>query len=491
MVATHILVTTLLVGCLVVEGRRPRVVTDTRPPTSDYPTFVEEYITQPVDHFRFGNATWQHRYLVNDQQWTGKGRLPNGCKGPILFYTGNEGAIEGFWYASGFVVSTLAEKWGALVVFGEHRYYGKSMPFGEKSLSADNVVYLSAEQALADYANLITSLKDRLGATNCPVLSFGGSYGGTLTTFFRAKYPHIVAGGLAASAPIGYYDPLHWAEHGVTSYTWIDIVNKVYRDAGCFEQVVSAREAIANTAKTPAGRAALQKKFKMCSLPPNWEDLVYYFTDAIETLPQEDYPYPIHPRPAWPINATCEVFKSSSDLLDAAATVLSWYYPPGEKGCVEQAAGAGGIPGGGPPTLGDFGDSWGYQSCTETLHEFDGRGVRDFDFSMDDVNAACQGWYKVTPRPTWLTLNYGGYALNSNASTVTNVIWSNGLRDPWHGGGFLVQNKESCPVLLMPSGAHHVDLRLPNSTADPADITAVRAQEEAILRKWVLQAARA
>jgi len=34
-------------------------------------------------------------------------------------------------------------------------------------------------------------------------------------------------GGLAASAPVGYYDTRRWAAHGVTDFTWSDIVTKV------------------------------------------------------------------------------------------------------------------------------------------------------------------------------------------------------------------------------------------------------------------------
>ena len=36
--------------------------------------------------------------------------------------------------------------------------------------------------------------------------------------------------GLAASAPIGYYDPQHWSAHSVDEFTWSDIVNRVYRE---------------------------------------------------------------------------------------------------------------------------------------------------------------------------------------------------------------------------------------------------------------------
>ena len=42
--------------------------------------------------------------------------------GPLLFYTGNEGAIEGFYDNTGFLFE-LAQEFSALIVFAEHVSY--------------------------------------------------------------------------------------------------------------------------------------------------------------------------------------------------------------------------------------------------------------------------------------------------------------------------------------------------------------------------------
>lgn len=89
------------------------------------------------------------------------------------------------------MTDVLAPEFGALLVFAEERYYGTSQPQG----TSGRFDYLSTEMVLADYAALITSLRKELDAQNCPCIAFGGSYGGTLTTLFRLKYPHVVQGG--------------------------------------------------------------------------------------------------------------------------------------------------------------------------------------------------------------------------------------------------------------------------------------------------------
>jgi pimeloyl-ACP methyl ester carboxylesterase len=166
----------------------------------------ERWFDQELDHFSSNSAAggeqlWKQRYYFCPGFW----KEPKGPEdvgvGPIFFYTGNEGSVDGYVKATGLMWENAAP-FSALLLFAEHRYYGKSLPFGENSFAVENLRYLTHEQALADYANLILGLKTTLGAQYAPTIAFGGSYGGMLSSWFRLKYPHVVDGAIAASAPI-------------------------------------------------------------------------------------------------------------------------------------------------------------------------------------------------------------------------------------------------------------------------------------------------
>ena len=62
---------------------------------------------------------------------------------------------------------------------------------GKDSLQK-NPSFLTIEQALADYAALIYHIKLKHEAQASPVVAFGGSYGGMLAAWLRAKYPNAV-----------------------------------------------------------------------------------------------------------------------------------------------------------------------------------------------------------------------------------------------------------------------------------------------------------
>jgi len=59
-----------------------------------------------------------------------------------------------FYNNTGFMFE-LAKQWNALVIFAEHRYYGQTLPFGQNSFTPANMAWLTSEQALADYAQLL------------------------------------------------------------------------------------------------------------------------------------------------------------------------------------------------------------------------------------------------------------------------------------------------------------------------------------------------
>jgi Serine carboxypeptidase S28 len=46
---------------------------------------------------------------------------------------------------------------------------------------------------------------DRTSSNYCPVITFGGSYPGFLSTMMRFRFPDIVDIGYAASAPLQLY----------------------------------------------------------------------------------------------------------------------------------------------------------------------------------------------------------------------------------------------------------------------------------------------
>lgn len=78
---------------------------------------------------------------------------------------------------------------------------------------------------------------------------------------------------------------------------------------------------------------------------------------------------------------------------------------------------------------------------------------------------------------------YGG------ARGGSNIVYTNGGYDPWSAGGVLpgsTRDTASTPALLIPEGAHHLDLFFSNPM-DPQAVTDVRAQQVALVGKWAAE----
>ncbi len=69
-------------------------------------------------------------------------------------------------------------------------------------LHVKNMAYLSSAQALADIANFRIKISQQMGFKDNKWIVFGGSYPGSLAAWFGLKYPHLISGAIASSAPL-------------------------------------------------------------------------------------------------------------------------------------------------------------------------------------------------------------------------------------------------------------------------------------------------
>ncbi|KAL5012801.1 hypothetical protein ScPMuIL_011352 [Solemya velum] len=439
-------------------------------------TYKTLFFSQSVDHFGYSNQDkFQERYLLADQYWNKNG-------GPIFFYTGNEGDITMFVDNTGFIWDTAPE-FNALIIFAEHRYYGESLPYGASAFkNPSKLNYLTSEQALADYASLILHLKATIpGAANSPVIAIGGSYGGMLAAWFRIKYPNVVDGAFAASAPIWQFGNLTKCD----AYAETVTADFQRESSDCVENIRNSWKTIESIGSTDEGRAFISSTFRLCSpltSPTDLDTFMAWLNEVWGNLAMVDYPMAadfLEPLPAWPIKSVCMPLSkpyTGKTLIQQLALGADVYFNyTGQAKCLNTSQTA-------TSTLGDL--LWSYQACTEMVMPFCTNGVTDMfppsPWNFTAYSDMCYQQWKVRPSEDWVMTYYWG----QNITDASNIIFSNGLLDPWHSGGVLKSLSGSLIAIQIPDGAHHLDLRS-ETLQDPPDVIAARETERNILRNWL------
>jgi len=468
----------------VAEASRVRTFGKTSVEDSDFKTL---YFNQTLDHFNFksyGEKKFQQRYLIDSQYW----KSPSD---PIFFYTGNEGSITSFLQASGFVMD-LAAVANAMIVFAEHRYYGTSLPFGEQSFDGDNIGLLTMEQALADFAELITHLKEKNNAPNAQVITFGGSYGGQLAAYMRIRYPNLVKGALSASAP------LYWITGEGDSHGFWESVTKTFSSHdGCHKVVTDGFSELASLANE--GKFdEITDTFGTCQKinESNVKHLLGWIRNAFTDLAMMNYPYPTNflaPLPGHPVKVACEnAVKSGGEGggMKGLAEISSLYYKgvgvatSNSSTCSDMftqyvecsdPTGCG---------LGNDAIAWDYQACTEIVLPGGTNGKSDMfpdlPFTPEMRAQYCQKKYGVTPRTKWI----GTAFWTKNLKLASNIIFSNGDLDPWGNGGIKTDLGTNLPYVEVVGGAHHFDLR-GFTDEDPMPVLEARQKEALYILRWI------
>ncbi|PVV04480.1 hypothetical protein BB560_001024 [Smittium megazygosporum] len=207
---------------------------------------------QYIDHFNSsnglpGNNTFLQSFYVNDQFYRPGGPIWLYCQGEI---PSRPELIVKYDQDPTFDLS-LVESTQGLIVLLEMRYYGNSTIFS--SFTTENMRYLTVNQIIADYANLIKNInlenysrkyKDFINLVEPKLQSsnntgsdvkkkikqkwfvFGASFSASLAQWARIKYPELIHAAYASSGPVEI----------VPSHYYSDIA--VYSAIDCSDQLV-------------------------------------------------------------------------------------------------------------------------------------------------------------------------------------------------------------------------------------------------------------
>ncbi|GLC44866.1 hypothetical protein PLESTM_001655800 [Pleodorina starrii] len=456
----------------------------------------ERWRNATLDHFSRvtpagGATTFPQRYFVCANHW--RPRSPDGTIGPIFFYLGNEADVTLYLNNTGLMWESAPE-FEAMLVFAEHRYYGESVPYGKNVRK--HMGYLMAEQAMADYAELIMEVKEEFKAEGAAVIGFGGSYGGMLAAWMRLKYSHVLDGSIAASAPIwnflGETPPFDSGSfaRGVT----YDATELAGSAPTCVDNVRKTWSLLTKYGSDDKGRSFLADALQLCpgSEPKNEDDVLLlreWLAAAWDMMAMGNFPYPSsyitngHGNlPAFPVRVACSYLDASSpkdgELLAAMSSAVGVFYNhTGDSDCFDPLGGT-------DPDSDHDANFWDFQWCAEMLMPFSKDGVNDMfwdePFEMAAAVAACEEHWGVTPRRFWATTEWGGRRIAAGS----NIVFSNGLLDPWHGGGVLEDISDSMPAVIIPEGAHHLDLMFSHPD-DPLSVIEVRKFQRDAIRDWI------
>ncbi|XP_065208205.1 putative serine protease K12H4.7 [Planococcus citri] len=446
----------------------------------------DQYFEQKLDHFNLSNSeTWQQRYFANWSYYT-----PTGPAFLII-----EG--ESWAYSDEVIVNpwvSFAETFKGVIFHLEHRFYGKSVP--KNDTRTENLVYLSSQQALADIAYFIQGItKQYYLSDDIKWIVFGCSYAGSLAAWVRMKYPSLVHGAVASSAPI-------LAKKDFGEYYEVVKASLDSYHPNCSSRIAEATQELDRLIKTEAGRKHITKLFLLCTeLQDKLSEIASFFrllANRVSYIAQYDKGHrksnnEIPPRRS--IEFLCDImtYSDASALnLYAAVHVLNlvqndWNCAHhDDKFLIEEwkktdidtiLAGSGER-------------QWFYQTCTEFGYYQRFTTTSDtfgIHLPSEQNVEICEKVFGPEFNETRLKNGiyrtntiYGGLQVN-----VGNLIFVHGSKDPWHPLGITRVESENSPyeVVFINGTAHCSDTNYYDKERD--EVKEARKKIKNIVQSWL------
>ncbi|KAI1697024.1 serine carboxypeptidase s28 domain-containing protein [Ditylenchus destructor] len=407
-------------------------------------------IEQSLDHFNNTEKRTWHQYFAYSKAYSTNDSVNflNLC---------GETAIDliSFRWSAAVV---WAKQFGANFYVLEHRFYGFSQPFsGEAKV---DLQYLSSEQALGDAAVFVRTVNERFNTTNPKWIVFGCSYAGMLSAWMRMKYPDIIQGAIASSAPV---------QATLEFRDYFQVSAKAFEKFGtknCSNDIRRYFSAVQVLLLTEEGRKRLGVA--------NDHDIFWYIFKHLPTSQFDDFQHN-------DITERCNNFKKMADDFSDPNKTVHWNgkCDIGSEGIVNGSV--------------DSQTAWFWQKCTEFGYfqttAIDGgiyddavlslrNSIKQFctytfptaDFNENSIQAAVDK-----------TNSFYGGNKNFNA---TNVVFVNGSEDPWHTLSVYDTPNDSVKSILVQDTSHCADYYAENAEreSDPQD-WASKAVEHKVVSK--------
>ncbi|XP_055524234.1 putative serine protease K12H4.7 isoform X2 [Wyeomyia smithii] len=424
-----------------------------------------KWIRQKVDNFDPQNpSTWSMRYMENREHYR-----PGG---PLFVMVGGEWTISAVSISSGHFYD-MAKSLGAYLCYTEHRYYGLSRP--TVNTRTDSLKFLNIDQALADLAHFVEEIKSSIeGASNASVIMAGGSYSATMVTWFRQKYPHLIDGAWASSAPLlAKLDFVEYYE--VVS----DSIRLVGGDA-CAERIGRAF----NQTESLLDREEfdrVREEFMLCDnidFSNTLDRRIFFWSISLYMALVVQYHWP------GDIEAMCDIVNDESVDSDMAA--LAKWHTRDVSLCIDS-------------TYASFiqfyrNTSWNHGAnehaiCAEYgWHQTSGSVNQIFgsSFPVDLFLQMCKDLYNGI----FSTIQMEAHIARTNTiyghmnPAVTNVFFTQGQIDPWRPPGIQEDLNEFSPAVVIPLASHCAD-RGSITDSDSPEMRAAKERIFELIQTWI------
>ncbi|CAM2732485.1 S28 family serine protease [Legionella worsleiensis] len=414
--------------------------------------------TQRMDHNHPESGTFTQRFYL-DETFGPK------ANDPVFFYICGESectkrSLNG-------AIRTYAKKHHAKLVALEHRYYGESLPLN--SYSTQDLRFLSTEIALDDLAYFQRQIS-KMRNWNGTWIAFGGSYPGSLSAYYRLKFPYLVAGSLASSAPVMAKEDFYEYDAHVTQV------------AG--PECAQLMRSVVHKAEEALGDANKLQEIKDLFVATEVEDPVdflYLIADTGAAAIQ----YGMR-------NELCKALSTSKTPLIGYSDFAKKLYKTMGVSAVEMTA-----QGAVSENPADYKNGigmrqWYYQSCTEygywqNAHSDESLSTRSSLINLDYHRSICQRLFGLSKPANTSELNKSFYFPLQN-DLVSNIYFTNGDNDPWSVLSLseLNGNAENLKLTyyLIEGAAHCEDLHSP-SASDSESLTHARTLMNSLIEQWL------